>query len=420
MKGQGKKYANVCNYIKDEIRVEKNESKLNEKNKEIINKLNKIINKISKKVSEDVVYIFQQGFFDPRGEQFYSGGAERYVLDLASLLQTRGIKVVLIQYGDSENESPWIRTKNQLIVIGVNCNKIDYTSIINKLSRPLFAIYSGFTYFGNDVYDNSLVISHGITWDVPSRNCNVFMIKRILDSFATVISVDTNTISWFRSTFSSDLKKQGGEKFKFIPNYVDRNVFFEKKHENKRSIRILFPRRLCPERGFELFCNVITNILDDFPTVEVELAGFVHGNDIQEKLDYLQGKYGNRIMHSVVPANKMVEVYQRADISIIPTLYSEGTSLSCLEAMACGNCVISTNVGGLPNLIIDGFNGLLINPNENELKNSIIYVLSNKEKMNKIRENAIKVADNFSKEKWDNSWNLLFDDIIARYGTKSH
>ena len=40
----------------------------------------------------------------------------------------------------------------------------------------------------------------------------------------------------------------------------------------------------------------------------------------------------------------MSQAYKQADISIIPTVHSEGTSLSCLESQACGNAVLATNV----------------------------------------------------------------------------
>ncbi|WP_420491566.1 glycosyltransferase [Neobacillus drentensis] len=48
-------------------------------------------------------------------------------------------------------------------------------------------------------------------------------------------------------------------------------------------------------------------------------------------------------------------------------LGSEGTSLSLLEAMAAKCAEIATNVGGMTNIILDNYNGLIINPDESEL-----------------------------------------------------
>ncbi len=95
-------------------------------------------------------------------------------------------------------------------------------------------------------------------------------------------------------------------------------------------------------------------------------------------------------------------------------MYSEGTSLSCLEAMACGNAVIATNIGGLVNLVIDGYNGILINPSEDELKLALNNLLSNAELRKTLSTNAIKVAQTFDKSIWQQKWNKIF----ANYNTR--
>ncbi|UKI57385.1 MAG: glycosyltransferase [Clostridium sp.] len=85
---------------------------------------------------------------------------------------------------------------------------------------------------------------------------------------------------------------------------------------------------------------------------------------------------------------KMNEIYKKTDISLIPTIYSEGTSLSCLEAMATENIVISTRIGGLCDLIIDNYNGYLIEPTEEDLYNKLKYVLDNYDKQEIIKKKS--------------------------------
>ena len=106
----------------------------------------------------------------------------------------------------------------------------------------------------------------------------------------------------------------------------------------------------------------------------------------------------------------MPQVYQEADISLIPTLYSEGTSLSCLEAQSTGNIVISTNVGGLPNLIIDGYNGILINPNAHDLMTALDMVLANAQLRKTLSQNAVSVARAFDKSVWEQRWGKIIDE----------
>jgi glycosyltransferase involved in cell wall biosynthesis len=53
--------------------------------------------------------------------------------------------------------------------------------------------------------------------------------------------------------------------------------------------------------------------------------------------------------------------YRGIDLFVLPTL-NESFSNSLLEAMACGCCVVATAVGGNPELVIDGHNGMLFEP----------------------------------------------------------
>ena len=115
----------------------------------------------------------------------------------------------------------------------------------------------------------------------------------------------------------------------------------------------------------------------------------------------------------------MYEVYQNTDIALIPTLYSEGTSLSCLEAMATGNVVICTRVGGLTDLVINGYNGYLIEPTREDLLSTIRYIIFNYDKQNIVRKRAREVSEVFNKNRWINSWKKIISSYIKDINSDS-
>ena len=196
----------------------------------------------------------------------------------------------------------------------------------------------------------------------------------------------------------------------YIPNYVDTKVYKSISKNNKR-VKIVFPRRASPDRGYWLLSTIVPYIMEKYPNVDMDFVGFAHGDEIINDINKLISLFPNRVNHYVVGPDEMISVYQKADISLIPTQFSEGTSLSCLEAQACGNVVISTNIGGLPNLIIDGYNGLLINPNKEELLQALNKVLESEELRIELSKNAIQVSKAFDKTIWVKRWKTVFTGI---------
>ncbi len=91
----------------------------------------------------------------------------------------------------------------------------------------------------------------------------------------------------------------------------------------------------------------------------------------------------------------MVPYYQSADLVVIPSLM-EAVSLAALESMACGTPVLSTNVGGMPEIIKDGKTGYLINPGHpDELVEAIRRIYDDPEKANIVEEAVNMVRSHF-------------------------
>ncbi|MBT0879366.1 glycosyltransferase family 4 protein [Campylobacter sp. 2018MI01] len=379
-------------------------------------KTNNTINKIKEILSSDnskKVCIFQLSFYDKKGKNFFSGGAERYALDLADIISKRNYKTYLIQLGSEEQDNPWILNKGNLTILGINLNLNSYNYLTTKISDFFeLIIYSGMTdwFPCKQNFNKSIIISHGITWDNPCSDACISFIKNNLFTSKTIVSVDTNTISWFRSTFAKYIKTNNIQ-FNYIANYVDLTNFYSNRNKNN-NIKILFPRRCSDERGFWIMHEAMMYILEKYDFVELDIVGFVHEDKIQKAIDLMKSKFKNRVDNRVLDSSIMKEAYSNADISLIPTLYSEGTSLSCIEAMASGNAVIATNIGGLTNLIIDGYNGILINPETNSLIAAIEFLLNNPKELEKISKNATEVSKVFSKEIWERKWNNVFSSFI--------
>jgi len=68
--------------------------------------------------------------------------------------------------------------------------------------------------------------------------------------------------------------------------------------------------------------------------------------------------------------------------------------------MACGTPVVATRVGGIPEIVKDGENGLLVPPKDPDaLADAIIYLLENEDVRKKMRKNAGEEVENYSRER---------------------
>lgn len=83
------------------------------------------------------------------------------------------------------------------------------------------------------------------------------------------------------------------------------------------------------------------------------------------------------------------QLYRRADIVAIPSTMSEGIPLSALEAMSAGAVVVASNIGGIPTVIKNMRNGILIQPRStNALAKAIENILLNSKLANRLKETA--------------------------------
>lgn len=100
------------------------------------------------------------------------------------------------------------------------------------------------------------------------------------------------------------------------------------------------------------------------------------------------------------------------DIYTHISLGEGGVSISLLEAMSSGKPIIATPVGGIPEAIVDHVNGVIVEPDVDDLADGIEFILSDNEFRKMIGENAQKTAI----EKF--SWRQSADNILQIYYNK--
>ena len=110
-----------------------------------------------------------------------------------------------------------------------------------------------------------------------------------------------------------------------------------------------------------------------------------------------------------IPLNQVADTFNTFDIAVFPSL-RESFGVAAIEAQSCEVPVIVSNVGGHPEVVIDGETGIVINPKSpEEIRDAILKLLEDE----KLRANIGKKGRNFIKENYEVNSN--FNDIDKIY-----
>ncbi|EIJ78039.1 glycosyl transferase group 1 [Bacillus methanolicus PB1] len=356
--------------------------------------------------------------YNGQTDKIYGGGLERYLYDLSKTIREMGWKPVIHQLSQS---GPFRREIEDIEVIGYDCRDQDLVTVFNRMSSEAEGnlIYASFIWHPIQYKTASIGICHGINWDNPSlpteNKADVARnIQGALRQLKRIVSVDSHFLTFCRSvcTFSDP------EQIVLLPNAVDTQEFIPQERIQKDSnrVHILYPRRISIERGIIPMMLATDRLLAAYPQVTIEFVGELIEDSLLTKTFRLwldAHPYRDRIHYQAYTFGQMVQAYQRADIAVIPTIFSEGTSYSCLEALSCGVPIVSSNVGGLNDLIIDGYNGLLVTPTEDRLFEAIRTLIENLEIRRQIGANARATAKAFDKRIWKAKWTRILSEYVS-------
>lgn len=378
------------------------------------------------------INIITNSFYDFNNNEIKIGGLETYIQDLANLASSLNFSVNIFQFTNEYGQKT-IQKDNYTIISGCltrtilkSSNQRTFDTIYQKYNADSKFIIATDQLDIKSHANNVICIQHGIAFDIPGymikglwgKSHSLQLINKTLRCLKNVyrfyntkhtVCVDYNYYNWFR-TIGTIYK---GMTLDIIPNHT--SLFISKVELNKKLSKtserkhILFARRFVDYRGTLLFANAIKSILQSRTDVEFTFAG---NGPLESEIKNMFSTE-KRVHFSQFKAKDSVEFHKRFDIAIVPTIFSEGTSLSLCEAMAAGCLPIATHVGGMTNMILNHFNGFLVSPNEAALIEVINSALNlQPHEFKDIVINAYNSSLlSFSKERWLNDWKKILSSI---------
>jgi glycosyltransferase involved in cell wall biosynthesis len=244
----------------------------------------------------------------------------------------------------------------------------------------------------------------GVWWDGPygwmKRYANKRRTMALLRAARSVLCVDTNTINWLRCQGSEGLELCN--KCVYIPNCTDlsRVPGGDPDREVHKPLRLIFARRYDRKRGPDLLLDALRLVMEAGFPFEATFC-MAQGQDGGGKLLEAVKSHGLQEAVSLVTKDMdtVLSMYESADVAVVPTIWSEGTSYAAVEAICAGLPVVTTPVGGLANLVVPEFNGLIVAPVAEELASAIMR-FGDGELWLRMRRNCLSMRPALSLERW--------------------
>lgn len=211
-----------------------------------------------------------------------------------------------------------------------------------------------------------------------------------------------NKIIAVSNELKEDLKKQYDlpeEKLAMIQNGIDVDRFrpgldvqyLKERYGVKEKKVVLTIGVMTGQKGHNLLIRIMPELLKENKEIKLVLVGYGPAMENLKKMAQELKVSDHVVFTGKVPYEELQFYYNISDVFVFPTLRVEAGPLVIPEAMACEKPVVASRIGGIPTVIENYIDGILIEPgNLRELKEKILEVLRDGELARTLGKNARK------------------------------
>lgn len=369
------------------------------------------------------------------------GGVETAVNNLSKQFLKKGYAINIVT-----SKYPFY-LKSQEFIDGINVYRLPFPSLI-ALYKPLFllpinlivkialfpyTIYKMYRWFKRnriEIVNIHYIGYYALTVLFTSYICKFKLVASLHGFNVCVLPFVSKRKSWiFRKVLERanyitacseslliDAQKrvpQIKEKCKVIPNGVNLDEFKHREKYQHPNPYIFSLANFYDFKGLDILIMAFKEVSEKHSNVDLIIAG--DGN-LRENLKELAGLLGLKqkviFLGCISDRKKIVELFNGCEFFVLPSR-CEPSGIVNLEAMAAGKAVISTNNCGVPEIVKDGINGILVKPkNDKALAEAIIRLLEDIDLRNKLGENGKKMVEWYSWDKAADSYSEIYEKIL--------
>jgi glycosyltransferase involved in cell wall biosynthesis len=204
----------------------------------------------------------------------------------------------------------------------------------------------------------------------------------------------------------------------YIPNGVEPRFFLPRSYEAYGPLKLLYAGTWLDQRGIFYLRDALERLSAQLPGMTMTFAGCACPPETIK--EFFGPKLASTIVvEPVIPSGQMHALFSAHDIFLFPSLM-EGLPSVLLEAMASGMPVITAETCGMPDVVEDNFNGLLVPPADaTAIEVAVLRLSASPELRQRLGQAAQQTMTRYTWERSAIMLEELFRRVIAREGQAS-
>ena len=226
---------------------------------------------------------------------------------------------------------------------------------------------------------------HGAEYKIFFNECNEKQKKYVIKTLNLADKIIVLSEEW-KEYFSKLVNPQ---KIVVIYNSI---VLPEDLKKDLETQNLLFLGRFGKRKGIYDLIEVVSKLIVNYPNLKLYAGG---DGEIEKVEAMIKNKNMEKNVQLLgwVTGREKERILKEASFYVLPS-YNEGMPISLIEGMAYKNVCISTDVGGIPKVINNNVNGVIIKPGDKEkLYSELKKLLDNGELRQKLSKNARKTVE---------------------------
>ncbi len=166
----------------------------------------------------------------------------------------------------------------------------------------------------------------------------------------------------------------------------------EKYEKNYSPMNILYVGNLGEHKGVHILLKAFKKIENRNICLDIVGKGLC-----SEKLKSMS-ENDNRIkFHDFLEGKELIKMYEQANLTVVPSIWYDNSPMVIYESFSCRTPVIGSKIGGIPELIEDGFNGYLFEAgNVNELQQLLENLIESPETLKKLEQGTYESVQRYT------------------------